>query len=196
MLKLYNTMTRKKEEFKPITPGEIKIYGCGPTVYNFIHIGNARPICVFDAMRRYMEYRGFKVTYVQNFTDIDDKIIKKAIEEKSDYSTVSKRYIKEYKKDAEGLNVKEASIAPLATENINSVVDIISTLMEKGYAYEVNGDVYFRTKKFNEYGKLSHQPLEDLEADARISVGEQKEDPMDFALWKASKPGEPFWKVP
>ena len=196
MLKLYNTMTRKKEEFKPITPGEIKIYGCGPTVYNFIHIGNARPICVFDAMRRYMEYRGFKVTYVQNFTDIDDKIIKKAIEEKSDYSTVSKRYIKEYKKDAKGLNVKEASIAPLATENINSVVDIISTLMEKGYAYEVNGDVYFRTKKFNEYGKLSHQPLEDLEAGARISVGEQKEDPMDFALWKASKPGEPFWKVP
>lgn len=196
MLKLYNTMTRKKEEFKPITPGEIKIYGCGPTVYNFIHIGNARPICVFDAMRRYMEYRGFKVTYVQNFTDIDDKIIKKAIEEKSDYSTVSKRYIKEYKKDAEGLNVKEASIAPLATENINSVVDIISTLMEKGYAYEVNGDVYFRTKKFNEYGKLSHQPLEDLEAGARISVGEQKEDPMDFALWKASKPGEPFWEVP
>lgn len=196
MLKLYNTMTRKKEEFKPITPGEIKIYGCGPTVYNFIHIGNARPICVFDAMRRYMEYRGFKVTYVQNFTDIDDKIIKKAIEEKSDYSTVSKRYIKEYKKDAEGLNVKEASIAPLATENISSVVDIISTLMEKGYAYEVNGDVYFRTKKFNEYGKLSHQPLEDLEAGARISVGEQKEDPMDFALWKASKPGEPFWEVP
>lgn len=196
MLKLYNTMTRKKEEFKPITPGEIKIYGCGPTVYNFIHIGNARPICVFDAMRRYMEYRGFKVTYVQNFTDIDDKIIKKAIEEKSDYSTVSKRYIKEYKKDAEGLNVKEASIAPLATENINSVVDIILTLMEKGYAYEVNGDVYFRTKKFNEYGKLSHQPLEDLEAGARISVGEQKEDPMDFALWKASKPGEPFWEVP
>lgn len=196
MLKLYNTMTRKKEEFKPITPGEIKIYGCGPTVYNFIHIGNARPICVFDAMRRYMEYRGFKVTYVQNFTDIDDKIIKKAIEEKSDYSTVSKRYIKEYKKDAKGLNVKEASIAPLATENINSVVDIISTLMEKGYAYEVNGDVYFRTKKFNEYGKLSHQPLEDLEAGARISVGEQKEDPMDFALWKASKPGEPFWEVP
>ena len=196
MLKLYNTMTRKKEEFKPITPGEIKIYGCGPTVYNFIHIGNARPICVFDAMRRYMEYRGFKVTYVQNFTDIDDKIIKKAIEEKSDYSTVSKRYIEEYKKDAKGLNVKEASIAPLATENINSVVDIISTLMEKGYAYEVNGDVYFRTKKFNEYGKLSHQPLEDLEAGARISVGEQKEDPMDFALWKASKPGEPFWEVP
>lgn len=196
MLKLYNTMTRKKEKFKPITPGEIKIYGCGPTVYNFIHIGNARPICVFDAMRRYMEYRGFKVTYVQNFTDIDDKIIKKAIEEKSDYSTVSKRYIKEYKKDAEGLNVKEASIAPLATENINSVVDIISTLMEKGYAYEVNGDVYFRTKKFNGYGKLSHQPLEDLEAGARISVGEQKEDPMDFVLWKASKPGEPFWEVP
>ena len=196
MMKLYNTMTRKKEEFKPITPGEVKIYGCGPTVYNFIHIGNARPICVFDTMRRYMEYRGFKVTYVQNFTDIDDKIIKKAIDEESDYLTVSKRYIEEYKKDAKGLNVRGASIAPLATENIDSVIDIISTLIEKGYAYEVNGDVYFRTKRFKEYGKLSHQPLEDLEAGARISIGEQKEDPMDFALWKSSKPGEPFWNVP
>lgn len=196
MIKLYNTMTRNKEEFKPITPGKVKIYGCGPTVYNFIHIGNARPICVFDTMRRYMEYRGLEVTYVQNFTDIDDKIIKRAIEEKSDYITVSKRYIEEYKKDAHGLNVMDASIAPLATENIDSIVDIISTLMDKGYAYEVDGNVYFRAKKFKEYGKLSHQPLEDLEAGARISIGEQKEDPVDFALWKASKPGEPSWKVP
>lgn len=196
MIKLYNTMTRNKEEFKPITPGKVKIYGCGPTVYNFIHIGNARPICVFDTMRRYMEYRGLEVTYVQNFTDIDDKIIKRAIGEKSDYITVSKRYIEEYKKDAHGLNVMDASIAPLATENIDSIVDIISTLMDKGYAYEVDGNVYFRAKKFKEYGKLSHQPLEDLEAGARISIGEQKEDPVDFALWKASKPGEPSWKVP
>lgn len=196
MIRLYNTMTRSKEEFKPIVPGKVKIYGCGPTVYNFIHIGNARPICVFDTMRRYMEYKGFEVTYVQNFTDIDDKIIKKAIEEKSDYITVSKRYVEEYKKDAHGLNVMDASISPLATENIDSIVEIISTLMDKGYAYEVNGNVYFRTRKFNAYGKLSHQSLEDLEAGARISIGEQKEDPSDFALWKASKPGEPSWKVP
>ncbi len=195
-MKIYNTMSRKKEELKTIIPGEVKIYGCGPTVYNFIHIGNARPICVFDTMRRYMEYKGLKVIYVQNFTDIDDKIIKRAIEEKSDYITVSRNYIKEYKKDAHGLNVKEPTIAPLATDNIDSMVDIISTLIDKGYAYEVNGDVYFRTRKFREYGKLSHQPLEDLEAGARINIGEQKEDPMDFALWKASKINEPFWEVP
>ncbi len=196
-MKIYNTLTRQKEEFVPITPGEAKIYACGPTVYNYIHIGNARPICVFDVLRRYLEYRGMKVTYVQNFTDIDDKIIRRAGEENSDYLTVSRRYIAEYKKDAEGLNVRPATIHPLATENIDEIISIISTLVEKGYAYRAeNGDVYFRTLKFKEYGKLSHQPLDELMAGARISVDEIKEDPMDFAVWKAAKPGEPSWPSP
>lgn len=196
-MKIYNTLTRQKEELKTITPGEVKIYACGPTVYNFIHIGNSRPICVFDVLRRYLEYRGMKVTYVQNFTDIDDKIIKRANEEGTDYLTVSEKYIKEYKTDAEGLNVREATVHPRATENMDEIISIISTLVEKGYAYRAeNGDVYFRTNKFNEYGKLSHQPLEDLQAGARISVGEMKEDPMDFAVWKAAKPGEPYWESP
>ena len=196
-MKIYNTMTRQKEEFVPLQEGEAKIYACGPTVYNYIHIGNARPICVFDVLRRYLEYRGMKVTFVQNFTDIDDKIINKANEEGTDYLTVSRRYMEEYKKDAAGLNVRPATVHPLATENIGEILDIIGTLVEKGYAYPVeNGDVYFHTKKFKEYGKLSHQPLEDLQAGARISVGDVKEDAMDFAVWKGSKPGEPYWESP
>ena len=170
---------------------------CRRVKYNYIHIGNARPICVFDVLRRYLEYRGMKVTFVQNFTDIDDKIINKANEEGTDYLTVSRRYMEEYKKDAAGLNVRPATVHPLATENIGEILDIIGTLVEKGYAYPVeNGDVYFRTKKFKEYGKLSHQPLEDLQAGARISVGDVKEDAMDFAVWKGSKPGEPYWESP
>lgn len=196
-MRIYNTLTRKKEELIPITPGEYKIYACGPTVYNFIHIGNARPLCVFDVLRRYLEYKGNKVNFVQNFTDIDDKIIKRAIEENSDYKTVSEKYIKEFWVDAKGLNVREATVHPKATENIDEIINIISTLVEKGYAYPAeNGDVYFSPKEFSEYGKLSHQPLEDLEAGARINIGEVKKDPMDFALWKAAKPGEPYWESP
>ena len=196
-MKIYNTMTRQKEDLQTITPNEVKIYACGPTVYNFIHIGNARPICVFDTFRRYLEYKGYKVTFVQNFTDIDDKIIKRANEENSDYLTVSEKYIAEYKKDAKGLNVREASVHPRATENIEQIIEMVKTLEEKGYAYSTEyGDVYFRTNRFNEYGKLSHQPLEDLEAGARIQIGETKEDPMDFALWKGAKPGEPAWDSP
>jgi len=196
-MRIYNTLTRRKEELKTITDGEVKIYACGPTVYNYIHIGNSRPLCVFDTLRRYLEYRGYKVKFVQNFTDIDDKIIKKAIEENSDYKTVSEKYIKEFWTDAKGLNFREATVHPKATENIDEIINIISTLVEKGYAYPVeNGDVYFSPKKFSEYGKLSHQPLEDLEAGARINIGELKKEPMDFALWKGAKPGEPYWDSP
>lgn len=196
-MKIYNTLTRQKEEFVPITAGEVKIYACGPTVYNYIHVGNARPLCVFDVLRRYLEYRGMDVTFVQNFTDIDDRIIKKANEENSDYLTVSQRYINEYETDAKGLNVRPATIHPLATENIDEIIQIISDLIEKGYAYATpNGDVYFRTLKDKEYGKLSHQPLEDLESGARIAVGEIKEDAMDFTLWKSAKPDEPSWDSP
>lgn len=196
-MKIYNTLTRQKEEFVPLVPDEAKIYACGPTVYNFIHIGNARPICIFDVLRRYLEYRGMKVTFVQNFTDIDDKIIRKANEEGTDYLTVSRRYIDEYRADAQGLNVRPATVHPLATENIDEIIGIISALVEKGYAYPAkNGDVYFRTLKDKEYGKLSHQPLDDLKSGARIAVGELKEDPLDFALWKGAKPGEPSWTSP
>lgn len=196
-MKIYNTLTRQKEELVPINEGEVKIYACGPTVYNYIHIGNSRPICVFDVLRRYLEYRGYKVTFVQNFTDIDDKIINRANEEGTDYLTVSEKYIAEYKTDAHGLNVREATVHPRATENIDEIISIVSSLVEKGYAYRAeNGDVYFRTNRFGEYGKLSHQPLDDLKAGARISVGEVKEDPMDFAVWKAAKPGEPYWDSP
>ncbi len=195
-MKIYNTMSRQKEELVPMEPGKLKIYACGPTVYNYIHIGNARPICVFDVLRRYLEYRDYQVTYVQNFTDIDDKIINKANEEGTDYLTVSRRYMEEYKKDAQGLNVRPADIHPLATENIDEIIAMVSRLEEKGYAYAVNGDVYFRTNKFKEYGKLSHQPLEELQAGARITVEDVKEDPMDFAVWKAAKPGEPYWESP
>lgn len=195
-MKVYNTLTRKKEELVPITPGEIKMYACGPTVYNYIHIGNARPLCIFDILRRYLEYRGYNVKFVQNFTDIDDKIIRRANEEHADFSEISERYIKEFWTDADGLNVRHATINPKATENIDAIIQIISTLIEKGYAYETQGDVYFSTEKFKDYGKLSHQPLEDLEAGARIMVGEVKREPMDFAVWKAAKPGEPAWDSP
>lgn len=196
-MKLYNTLTRKKEEFIPLIDGEVKIYACGPTVYNYIHIGNSRPLCVFDVLRRYLEYIGYNVIFVQNFTDVDDKIIKKAVEENSDFLTVSKKYIEEYKKDSKGLNVKEATFHPKATENIGEIISIITILIEKGYAYSLsNGDVYFRTRKFNNYGKLSNQTLDDLQSGARIKVDELKEDPLDFALWKSAKANEPFWESP
>ena len=195
-MKIYNTLTRKKEEFKPIEEGKVKIYACGPTVYNFIHIGNARPLCVFDVLRRFLEYIGYDVRFVQNFTDIDDKIIKRANEEGLTYKEVSEKYIEEFWKDVKGMNVREATVHPKATENIDEIIDIVSTLIDKGYAYAVDGDVYFSPSKFKEYGKLSHQPLEDLEAGARIMVGEVKKEPMDFALWKSAKPGEPYWESP
>ena len=195
-MKVYNTLTRQKEELKPITPGEVKIYACGPTVYNYIHIGNARPLCVFDVLRRYLEYRGYNVRFVQNFTDIDDKIIRRANEEGLTFSEVSEKYIKEFWVDAKGMNIREATVHPKATENIDEIITIISALVEKGYAYEAQGDVYFSPAKFAEYGKLSHQPLEELEAGARINIGEVKKEPMDFALWKAAKPGEPSWDSP
>ncbi|MDD6237297.1 MAG: cysteine--tRNA ligase, partial [Clostridiales bacterium] len=195
-MKIFNTLSRQKEEFVPLTPNEVKMYACGPTVYNYIHIGNARPICVFDVLRRYFEYRGYKVTFCQNFTDVDDKIIRKANEEGVSSLEISERFIKEYQTDAKGLNVKAATVHPKVTENIDKIIDIVQTLVDKGYAYPSNGDVYFRATKFKEYGKLSHMPLEDLEAGARIDVSEQKENPMDFALWKNAKPGEPFWDSP
>lgn len=195
-MRIFNTLTRQKDEFKPINDGVVKIYACGPTVYNYIHIGNARPLCVFDVLRRYLEWRGYKVEFVQNFTDIDDKLIKKANEEGITVPEVAERYIKEFWTDAHGLNIREATVHPRATENIDEIQRIISELVEKGYAYESGGDVYFRAKKFKEYGKLSHQPLEELEAGARIGVAEIKEDPMDFCLWKGAKPGEPYWQSP
>ena len=195
-MRIFNTLTREKDEFKPITEGEVKIYACGPTVYNYIHIGNARPLCVFDVLRRYFEWRGYKVSFVQNFTDIDDKLIKRANEEDSTVPEIAERYIKEFWTDADGLNVKHATVNPRATENIEQIQSIISALVEKGYAYQSGGDVYYRAKKFSGYGKLSHQPLEDLEAGARIDVTEVKEDPMDFCLWKGAKPGEPYWESP
>ncbi len=195
-MKIFNTMTRRKEEFIPLDKNEVKIYACGPTVYNYIHIGNARPLCVFDVLRRYLEYRGYNVRFVQNFTDVDDKIIKKANEEGISFEEVSKKYIKEFWTDAHGLNFKDATVHPKATENIDEIIDIIKTLEEKGYAYAVDGDVYYRTLKFKDYGKLSHQPIEDLQSGARIAIGEKKENPLDFALWKAAKEGEPYWDSP
>ena len=195
-MKIFNTLTRSKDEFKPITEGEVKIYACGPTVYNYIHIGNARPLCVFEVLRRYFEWRGLKVNFVQNFTDIDDKLIRKANEEGITVPEVAERYIEEFWTDAKGLNVREATVHPRATDNIEQIQNIISSLMENGYAYTAGGDVYYRAKKFNGYGKLSHQPLEDLEAGARIETGDIKEDPMDFCLWKGAKPGEPYWESP
>lgn len=197
-MRIFNTLTRQKDEFKTITEGVAKIYACGPTVYNYIHIGNARPLCVFDVLRRYLEWRGYKVEFVQNFTDIDDKLIKKANEEGITVPEVAERYIKEFWVDAKGMNIREANVHPRATENIDEIQRIISELVEKGYAYESGGDVYFRAKNFDEYGKLSHQPLEDLEAGAsdRIDMNDIKEDPMDFCLWKGAKPGEPYWESP
>ena len=196
-MKFYNSLTREKEVFTPIEEGKVRMYCCGPTVYNYIHVGNARPMILFDVLRRYLQYRGYDVTFVQNFTDIDDKVINKAKEEDVSYDTISTRYIDEYFKDAHGLGVHDADIHPLATENIPQILALVQTLIEKGFAYAVeNGDVYFRTEKFKSYGKLSHQPLEDLKAGARITVNDIKESPMDFALWKGAKPGEPSWESP
>lgn len=194
---IYNTLTRKKDELKPVKAGEVGIYVCGPTVYNFIHIGNARPLCVFDTLRRYLEYRGYKVNYVQNFTDVEDKLIKKAAEEGITVPEVAERYINEYFTDADGLNVRRATTHPRATENMSGILEIVNGLVKNGHAYATDdGDVYFRASSFSGYGKLSHQPLDELEAGARIGVGEKKEDPMDFALWKGAKPGEPSWESP
>lgn len=195
-MKIFNTMSRAKEEFVPVDEKEVKIYACGPTVYNYIHIGNARPLCVFDVLRRYMEYRGYNVKFVQNFTDVDDKIIKRANEENSTFEEISQKYIGEFWTDAHGLNFKDATVHPKATENIDEIIDIIKSLEDKGFAYAVDGDVYYRTLKFDGYGKLSHQPIEDLQSGARIAVGDKKEDPLDFALWKAAKEGEPYWDSP
>lgn len=195
-MKIFNTLSRSKEDFVPVDPNEVKIYACGPTVYNYIHIGNARPLCVFDVLRRYMEYRGYNVKFVQNFTDVDDKIIKRANEENSTFEEISKKYIDEFWIDAHGLNFKDATVHPKATENIDEIIEIIKSLEKKGYAYAVDGDVYYRTSKFKGYGKLSHQPIDDLQSGARIAVGEKKEDPLDFALWKAAKEGEPYWDSP
>ena len=198
-MKFYNTLTRKKEEFVPIEEGKVKMYVCGPTVYNFIHIGNARPMIVFDTARRYMEYKGYEVNFVSNFTDVDDKIIKKAIEEGVSAEEISQRYIAECKKDMADMNVKPATTHPLATQEIDGMIDMISTLIDKGFAYEVNGTVYFRTRRFDEYGKLSHKNLDDLRSGNRsllVSGEDQKEDPLDFVLWKPKKEGEPFWVSP
>ena len=198
-MKLYNTMTKKKEEFVPLEEGKVKMYVCGPTVYNFIHIGNARPMIVFDTARRYLEYKGYEVNFVSNFTDVDDKIIKKSVEEGVPAEEISERYIKECKKDMADMNVKEATTHPQATQEIDGMIDMIQTLMEKGYAYAVDGTVYFRTRKFDEYGKLSHKNLDDLRSGNRsllVSGEDQKEDPLDFVLWKPKKEGEPYWVSP
>lgn len=195
-MKIYNTLTKQKEELKTVIPGHVGIYACGPTVYDYIHIGNARPLCVFDVLRRYLEWRGYKVTFVQNFTDIDDKLINRAARENTTVPELAQKYIAEYFKDAEGLNIKPATFHPKASENIGAIIELISTLMEKGYAYKTEEGVFFRTGRFKDYGKLSHQSLDELEAGARIDVSESKENPMDFALWKAAKPGEPFWDSP
>lgn len=195
-MKIYNTLTRTKEEFVPIVDGKVNIYCCGPTTYNYIHIGNARPMCVFDTLRRYLEYIGYEVTYVQNFTDIDDKIIAKANLEGVPAHELAERFIAEFKIDELGLNVRPATIQPKVSETMPEIIEFVKILIEKGYAYAVNGDVYFRTKKFDGYGKLSKMPLDDLEAGARIDVNSIKENPMDFALWKSAKEGEPSWKTP
>ncbi len=198
-MEIYNTLTKKKEEFKPLEPGKVKMYVCGPTVYNYIHIGNARPMIVFDTVRRYMEYKGYEVNYVSNFTDVDDKIIKKANEEGVDASIISERFIKECKQDMAGMNVKPATTHPLATQEIDGMIDMISTLIEKGHAYEKNGTVYFRTASFKDYGKLSHKNLDDLQSgfrDLKVSGEEDKESPLDFVLWKPKKEGEPYWTSP
>ncbi len=195
-MKIYNTMTRKKEEFIPLEEGKVKMYVCGPTVYNFIHLGNARPFTVFDTLRRYFEYRGYEVTYIQNFTDVDDKIIKRSHEEGISPEEVAEKYIKEYFIDCDGLGIKRATVHPQVTDNIDNIIVFVQDLIDKGYAYEAGGDVLFRTRKFKEYGKLSHQNIEELELGARIDVDDKKEDPLDFVLWKAKKEGEPGWQSP
>ena len=195
-MQIYNTMTRQKQELKPISGKQVNIYACGPTVYNYIHIGNARPICAFDVLRRYLKYRGYNVKYVQNFTDVDDKIIKKSNEEGVPASEISEKYIAEYKTDAHGLNVMDADVHPKVTESMDIIIDLVRKLVETGHAYEKNGDVYFRTSSFKEYGKLSGMPIEELQAGARIDVSDIKENPLDFAVWKSAKEGEPYWESP
>ncbi len=195
-MKIFNTLNRKKEEFVPVEKGVVRMYSCGPTVYNYFHIGNARPFIIFDTLRRYLEYSGYTVYFVQNFTDIDDKMINKANEMGITVKELADQYIEEYFKDADGLGIKRATWHPRATDNIDAIIEIVKALEEKGYAYNVGGDVYFAAKKFDQYGKLSHQPLEDLESGARININEDKRDPMDFALWKSQKPGEPAWESP
>lgn len=195
-MKIYNTLTKKKEEFATINPMEVNMYVCGPTVYNYFHLGNGRTFIVFDTIRRYLEYRGYKVNFVQNFTDIDDKMIKKATEQHITVKQLGDKFIKEYYNDADRLNIMRATVNPRATEYINKIISFVSELINKGYAYEIDGDVYFSTKKFNEYGKLSGQNLDELQAGARINIDERKNDPMDFAVWKKQKPGEPAWESP
>ena len=199
MIRIYNTLSKKKEDFVPLEEGKVRMYVCGPTVYNFIHIGNARPMIVFDTVRRYLEHKGYEVNFVSNFTDVDDKIIKKAIEEGVPAEEISQRYIAECKKDMEGMNIKPATTHPLATQEIGGRIEMISELIEKGYAYEKNGTVYYRTRKFAEYGKLSHKNLDDLQGGNRsllVSGEDEKEDPLDFVLWKPKKEGEPAWQSP
>jgi cysteinyl-tRNA synthetase len=195
-IRLYNTLTRKKEEFQPLEEGKVKMYVCGPTVYNYIHIGNARPAIVFDTVRRYLEYRGYDVQFVSNFTDVDDKLIKAANELGEEVPAIAKRFIEAYFEDTGALGCKKADIHPTVTDNIETIIDFISALVEKGYAYESQGDVYYRTRKFEGYGKLSHQPIDELKAGARIDVGNKKEDALDFVLWKAAKEGEISWDSP
>ena len=200
-MRFYNTLTKRKDEFTPIEPGKVRMYACGPTVYDFFHIGNARCFISFDMLRRYFEYRGYEVKFVQNFTDVDDKIIKRANAEGVTQKDIAERYIAEYFTDAKGLGIRPATVHPRATENIDEMITIISSLIEKGHAYPVdmgdgNSDVYFRTLSFREYGKLSHMPIDELEKGARIDISEHKEDALDFALWKAAKPGEPYWESP
>ncbi|MDV3426320.1 MAG: cysteine--tRNA ligase [Bacillota bacterium] len=195
-MKIYNTLTKSKEEFIPINPGEVRMYVCGPTVYNYFHIGNGRTFIVFDTVRRYLEWRGYRVKFVQNFTDIDDKMINRANEEGISVKELGDKFIAEYYKDADNLNIERATVNPRATEYMEDIISFVSDLVDKGYAYEINGDVYFDTSKFKDYGKLSGQNLEDLQAGARISVDERKKSPMDFAVWKSKKEGEPSWKSP
>lgn len=195
-MRIYNTLTQKKEEFVPLEEGKVSMYVCGPTVYNYIHVGNARPAIIFDTFRRYLEYRGYEVNYVSNFTDVDDKIIKKANEEGVSAKEISERFIGEFTKDSEALNIKEATYHPRATQEIDGMIDMIGTLIHKGHAYEKNGTVYFRTRSFANYGKLSKKNIDDLESGARIAVNEEKEDPLDFVLWKPKKEGEPYWTSP
>lgn len=195
-MRIYNTLTQKKEEFIPLEEGKVRMYVCGPTVYNYIHIGNARPVIVFDSFRRYLEYLGYEVKFVSNFTDVDDKIIKKANEEGVSATEISERYIKEFRTDMEALNVREATMHPKATEEIGGMIEMIGDLIKKGHAYEKNGTVYFKTRSFGEYGKLSKKKIDDLEAGARIAISDEKEDPMDFVLWKPKKEGEPYWTSP
>ncbi|AOL33107.1 cysteine--tRNA ligase [Geobacillus thermoleovorans] len=195
-IRLYNTLTRKKEPFEPLEPNKVKMYVCGPTVYNYIHIGNARAAIVFDTIRRYLEFRGYDVTYVSNFTDVDDKLIKAARELGESVPAIAERFIEAYFEDIQALGCKKADIHPRVTENIDTIIEFIQALIDKGYAYEVDGDVYYRTRKFREYGKLSHQSIDELQAGARIEIGEKKDDPLDFALWKAAKEGEICWDSP